>query len=118
MQDYQLQLVPKMLRELRPDLTIGFFLHIPFPPVELFMQCRGAPRSWKDCSARTWWDFIWPAVPRTSCILARRLIGANTSRRSVGVRSRLGEVEVGVRTVRVGAFPISIDSAELDQQGP
>src|SRR6201999_740922 len=37
-QDYQLQLVPKMLRELRPDLTIGFFLHIPFPPVELFMQ--------------------------------------------------------------------------------
>ena len=38
MQDYQLQLVPAMLRELRPDLTIGFFLHIPFPPVELFMQ--------------------------------------------------------------------------------
>ena len=38
MQDYQLQLVPKMLRMLRPDLTIGFFLHIPFPPVELFMQ--------------------------------------------------------------------------------
>ncbi|MBN4678320.1 trehalose-6-phosphate synthase, partial [Pandoraea nosoerga] len=37
-QDYQLQLVPKMLRMLRPDLTIGFFLHIPFPPVELFMQ--------------------------------------------------------------------------------
>lgn len=37
-QDYQLQLVPQMLRTLRPDLTIGFFLHIPFPPVELFMQ--------------------------------------------------------------------------------
>ena len=37
-QDYQLQLVPKMLRMLRPDLAIGFFLHIPFPPVELFMQ--------------------------------------------------------------------------------
>ena len=29
---------PGMLRELRPDLRIGFFLHIPFPPVELFMQ--------------------------------------------------------------------------------
>ena len=37
-QDYQLQLVPKMLRELRPDLKIGFFLHIPFPPRELFLQ--------------------------------------------------------------------------------
>ena len=38
MQDYHLQLVPAMLRELRPDLRIGFFLHIPFPPPELFMQ--------------------------------------------------------------------------------
>ena len=36
--DYQLQLVPQMLRELRPDVRIGFFLHIPFPPIELFMQ--------------------------------------------------------------------------------
>lgn len=27
-----------MLRELRPDLRIGFFLHIPFPPVELFLR--------------------------------------------------------------------------------
>ena len=37
-QDYQLQLVPQMLRSLRPDLRIGFFLHIPFPPTELFQQ--------------------------------------------------------------------------------
>ena len=37
-QDYQLQLVPAMLRDMRPDLRIGFFLHIPFPPVELFQQ--------------------------------------------------------------------------------
>ncbi len=37
-QDYQLQLVPKILRELRPDLTIGFFDHIPFPPYGLFSQ--------------------------------------------------------------------------------
>lgn len=34
--DYQLQLVPGFLRQRRPDATIGFFLHIPFPPVELF----------------------------------------------------------------------------------
>ena len=27
-----------MLRELRPDLRIGFYLHIPFPPAELFQQ--------------------------------------------------------------------------------
>jgi trehalose 6-phosphate synthase len=36
--DYQLQLVPAALRRLRGDLRIGFFLHIPFPPVDLFGQ--------------------------------------------------------------------------------
>ena len=36
--DYHLQLVPQMLRDQRPDLIIGFFFHIPFPPVELFMR--------------------------------------------------------------------------------
>ncbi|MHA3722544.1 bifunctional alpha,alpha-trehalose-phosphate synthase (UDP-forming)/trehalose-phosphatase [Leucobacter sp. HY1910] len=36
--DYQLQLVPDMLRAARPDLTIAFFLHIPFPPRRIFAQ--------------------------------------------------------------------------------
>lgn len=34
--DYQLFLVPSMLRALRPDLRIGFFLHTPFPSSEIF----------------------------------------------------------------------------------
>lgn len=37
-QDYQLQLVPAMIREKSPDATIGFYLHIPFPPVEVFAR--------------------------------------------------------------------------------
>ena len=37
-QDYQLQLVPRMLRDLRPDLVIGYFHHIPFPAYGLFSQ--------------------------------------------------------------------------------
>ena len=36
--DYQLQLVPQMIREKRSDVRIGFFNHIPFPSVELFSQ--------------------------------------------------------------------------------
>lgn len=36
--DYHLQLLPKMLREQRPDVKIGFFLHIPFPPADLFAR--------------------------------------------------------------------------------
>src|SRR5690606_36696591 len=37
-QDYQLQLLPALLREQRPDARIGVFLHIPFPPEELFAR--------------------------------------------------------------------------------
>lgn len=33
--DYQLMLLPQMLREAKPNLTIGFFLHTPFPSFEL-----------------------------------------------------------------------------------
>ena len=36
--DYQLQLVPGLLRSARPDLRIGFFLHIPFPAREIFLR--------------------------------------------------------------------------------
>ncbi|MDX1326691.1 MAG: trehalose-6-phosphate synthase, partial [Arenibacter sp.] len=34
--DYQLMLVPQMVREQRPNVSIGFFLHIPFPSYEIF----------------------------------------------------------------------------------
>ena len=36
--DYHLQLVPSLVRERRPDLRIGFFLHVPFPPADLFAR--------------------------------------------------------------------------------
>src|SRR3984893_14044554 len=115
-QDYQLQLVPKMLRELRPDLTIGFFLHIPFPPIELFMQMPWRTAIIEGLLGADLVGFQLPGGAQNFLILARRLVGATTSRGSVGVRSRLGEVNVGFRTVKVGAFPISIDSTALDQQ--
>ncbi|ABM15963.1 alpha,alpha-trehalose-phosphate synthase (UDP-forming) [Mycolicibacterium vanbaalenii] len=114
-QDYQLQLVPKMLRMLRPDLTIGFFLHIPFPPVELFMQMPWRTEIIEGLLGADLVGFHLPGGAQNFLILARRLIGATTSRGNVGVRSRFGEVQFGFRTVKVGAFPISIDSAELDQ---
>ncbi|ANI42129.1 alpha,alpha-trehalose-phosphate synthase (UDP-forming) [Mycolicibacterium vaccae] len=115
-QDYQLQLVPKMLRMLRPDLTIGFFLHIPFPPVELFMQLPWRSEIIDGLLGADLVGFHLPGGAQNFLILARRLVGASTSRATIGVRSRFGEVQVGFRTVKVGAFPISIDSADLDQQ--
>ncbi|BCZ22652.1 trehalose-6-phosphate synthase [Mycobacterium senriense] len=114
-QDYQLQLVPKMLRELRPDLTIGFFLHIPFPPVELFMQLPWRTEIVEGLLGADLVGFHLAGGAQNFLFLARRLIGANTSRGAVGVRSRYGEVELQSRVVRVGAFPISIDSSSLDQ---
>lgn len=113
-QDYQLQLVPQMLRELRPDLRIGFFLHIPFPPVELFMQMPWRTEIVEGLLGADLVGFHLPGGAQNFLVLSRRLVGANTSRASIGVRSRFGEVQVGFRTVKVGAFPISIDSAELD----
>lgn len=115
-QDYQLQLVPKMLRMLRPDLTIGFFLHIPFPPVELFMQMPWRTEIIEGLLGADLVGFHLSGGAQNFLVLARRLLGANTSRASIGVRSRFGEVQFGFRTVKVGAFPISIDSAELDQK--
>jgi len=115
-QDYQLQLVPKMLRTLRPDLTIGFFLHIPFPPVELFMQMPWRTEIIEGLLGADLVGFHLAGGAQNFLILARRLVGANTSRASIGVRSKFGEVDVGQRTVKVGAFPISIDSTALDQQ--
>lgn len=114
-QDYQLQLVPAMLREMRPDLTIGFFLHIPFPPVELFMQMPWRTEIVKGLLGADLVGFHLSGGAQNFLFLSRRLIGANTSRGAVGVRSRYGEVEVESRVVRVGAFPISIDSSALDQ---
>ncbi|WP_307828447.1 trehalose-6-phosphate synthase [Antrihabitans sp. YC2-6] len=114
-QDYQLQLVPKMLRMLRPDLTIGFFQHIPFPPVELFMQLPWRTEIVEGLLGADLIGFHLPGGAQNFLYLARRLAGQSTSRGSVGVRSKLGVVQVGFRTVRVGAFPISIDSGQLDE---
>ena len=113
-QDYQLQLVPKMLRTLRPDLTIGFFLHIPFPPVELFMQLPWRIEIIEGLLGADLVGFHLVGGAQNFQFLSRRLLGA-TRRGSVGVRSRFGEVQLESRTVRVGAFPISVDSGALDR---
>ncbi|MGI9124488.1 MAG: alpha,alpha-trehalose-phosphate synthase (UDP-forming) [Mycobacterium sp.] len=115
-QDYQLQLVPKMLRNLRPDLTIGFFLHIPFPPVELFMQMPWRAEIIDGLLGADLVGFHLSGGAQNFLFLSRELAGADATRASVGVRARLGEVRLADRTVKVGAFPISIDSAELDSK--
>lgn len=112
-QDYQLLLVPKLLRELRPDLTIGFFLHIPFPPVELFRQLPWRTELMEGMLGADLVGFHLPGGADNFRILANRLSGY-TSVRLRSARGRASEIRVGDRLVRVGAFPISIDSAAVD----
>lgn len=114
-QDYQLQLVPRMLRELRPDLTIGFFLHIPFPPVELFMQLPWRKEIIEGMLGADLIGFQLPGGAENFMILARRLLNLPTSRGGIRVASKHGTITYGERTVNVGAFPISINAAELDR---
>ncbi|MDV6299748.1 trehalose-6-phosphate synthase [Dietzia maris] len=112
-QDYQLLLVPCLLRELRPDLTIGFFLHIPFPPVELFMQLPWRTELVEGMLGADLVGFHLPGGADNFRILANRLRGY-PSVRLRSTRGRASEIRVDDRMVRVGAFPISIDSAAVD----
>ncbi|SDD95058.1 alpha,alpha-trehalose-phosphate synthase (UDP-forming) [Actinokineospora iranica] len=113
-QDYQLQLAPAILREQRPDLRIGFFLHIPFPPTELFMQLPWRAEIVRGLLGADLVGFHRPGGAQNFLWLARRLLGLEPTRGAVGVRTRPGVIQLGDRAVRVGAFPISIDSAGLD----
>lgn len=105
-QDYQLQLVPAMLRQRRPDLRIGFFLHIPFPPIELFMQLPGRTEILRGLLGADLVGFQQRLAAQNFIRLARHLLG---------LRYQGNSIKVDDRTVKAGAFPISIDVAEMEQ---
>jgi len=110
--DYQLQLVPRMLRERRPDLRIGFFLHIPFPPVELFVQLPWRSQVIEGLLGADLVGFHTEGGAANFLRLTERLLGLSPDATGVDVpdATRAG----GGRRVSVGAFPISIDTKEYD----
>jgi len=58
-QDYHFALLPKMVKEARPDARVAIFWHIPWPNAEGFLRfARFSASFWTDCWARTWSDFI------------------------------------------------------------
>jgi trehalose 6-phosphate synthase/phosphatase len=101
--DYHLMLLPQMLRDRLPDAAVGFFLHIPFPSSEIF-----------------------PVLPRREELL-EGLLGADllafqthghlqqfraTLLRVLGMESKIAEVTLGSRPVRLEALPIGIAPEE------
>ena len=98
--DYQLLLLPGMIRERAPDASIGFFLHIPFPSYEIF---RILP--WREELLRG--------------VLGSDLIGFHTfgymrhflsaCYRIEGHEHAFGRMDMQGRTVNVDVYPMGID---------
>ncbi|MBE0477332.1 MAG: bifunctional alpha,alpha-trehalose-phosphate synthase (UDP-forming)/trehalose-phosphatase [Coriobacteriia bacterium] len=98
--DYQLMLLPGMLRDRLPEASIGFFLHIPFPVFEIF---RMLP---------------WRAELLEG-VLGSDLVGFHTydyvryflasCRRILGAEDQFGRIAFRDRIVNADAFPIGID---------
>jgi trehalose 6-phosphate synthase len=105
--DYQMQLVPAMLRELRPDLRIGFFLHIPFPPSELFQQLPWRRQLLEGLLGADVVGFQRPGAAQNFVRLVRLRVGYKTHRDTVYLPDG--------RVVQAGSYPISIDTPGLEE---
>ena len=100
--DYQLMLLPAMLRSKKPEVTIGFFLHIPFPSYEIF---RLLPTEWKTTLLKG--------------VMGADLIGFHTYeyvqhflqsvKMFLGVDNYFHNLQYRDRIVRIDLFPIGID---------
>jgi trehalose 6-phosphate synthase len=109
--DYQLQLVPAMLRTLRPDVRIGWFNHIPFPPVELFAQIPWRRELVEGLLGADLLGFQRTADAQNFLRVVRRLLDLPVRGDQVLVTAPGG----AHRPVRAAAYPISVDATGLEE---
>jgi trehalose 6-phosphate synthase len=123
--DYQLQLVPAMMRQLRPDVRIGWFNHIPFPPVELFSQLPWRHQVIQGLLGADLLGFQRRADAENFVRVCQHLLDLPTRGDTVTLpktaNKRMGAESsnhshsgTGGRVVRATAFPISVDACGLD----
>lgn len=101
-QDYQLMLLPHLLRERMPEASIGFFLHIPFPSYEIL---RLLPTEWKKAILQG--------------VLGADLVGFHThdyvqhfiqsAKMVLQAESQFNTVLYKTRLIKADTFPIGID---------
>lgn len=99
--DYQLMLLPAMLRTRLPTARIGFFLHIPFPSSEVF---RTLPMREQVLQGLLGADLIGFHSFDYLRHFSDSLLG------NLGLETELDRVEVDGRSVRLGVFPMGIDT--------
>ncbi len=99
--DYQLMLVPQLIRELVPGARIGFFLHIPFPGWDLFRALPNREQLLEGMLGADLVGFHTASYMRHFSASLLRILG-------IGVD--VDRAQVGDRTVRLGVFPMGIDA--------
>ena len=129
--DYQLQLVPAMLREMRGDVCIGHFTHIPFPGYEIFAQLPWRRQIVQGLLGADLLGFQRHSDATNFLRACRRSAGLSThgslvrvpdslpgdQGNVVGTRHRrpAADDQPDGREVQAAAFPISIDSAGFEE---
>ena len=111
--DYQLILVGAQLRKMYKRNSIGFFLHIPFPPIDTFARC---PWRFELLSAMLEYDILGFHTIQDKrnfigCI--KKIIQDVQIDKKAESNERVSELRLGNRKVRIGVFPISIDYNEF-----
>jgi trehalose 6-phosphate synthase/phosphatase len=99
--DYQLLLLPELLRRRLPDARIGFFLHIPFPTEELFRALPERDRVLRGLLGADLVGFHTPAYLRHFASSLTQLLGLTVD---------IDRVQLSDREVRLGVFPMGIDA--------
>jgi len=100
--DYQLFLLPDIIRRSFPKLDIGFFLHIPFPSFEMF---RLLPRNWREAILKgmTGADVIGFHINDYTQYFIRSV------KRTLGYKVDQNYISIDSRLCKADAFPIGID---------
>jgi trehalose 6-phosphate synthase/phosphatase len=102
--DYQLLLVPELVRERCPDARIGFFLHIPFPSSELFRALPAREELLRGMLGADLIGFHTAAYLRHFASTVLRILGAPTE---------IDRLVWDGREVRLGVFPMGVDAKEI-----
>ncbi|OMP31216.1 bifunctional alpha,alpha-trehalose-phosphate synthase (UDP-forming)/trehalose-phosphatase [Mangrovimonas sp. DI 80] len=114
--DYQLLLLPELIRDKKPNTTIGFFLHIPYPSYEIFRTFPWREELLKGMLGADLLGFHTYDYERHFLSSVKRILRLDV---------KFNKITYGDRTVKVDSFPMGIDYAKFhdaalrhNQMGP